>query len=134
MATLDVLKQAAKSNLNLIFTYEPTFFGQSDALPPVPGRNGGQGGRGAQAVSVSDPIYLAKKAFIEQNGLVVYRVADHWNSGEDLSVALGAVLGWNQGGIVFAGDPGVKRLAFAPLEFGAQDVEEAVGFEADQAD
>src|SRR3954466_1080371 len=30
MATMDVLKQAAKAGTNLIITYEPTFFGRQD--------------------------------------------------------------------------------------------------------
>src|SRR5689334_4013713 len=37
MASMDVLRQASKAGLNLIVTYEPTFFGQLDGRPaPVP--------------------------------------------------------------------------------------------------
>jgi putative NIF3 family GTP cyclohydrolase 1 type 2 len=113
MATMDVLKQAVKSGANLILTYEPTFFGQGDGLPSPPGRGPqggpqggppqggpqGGGGRPQQGLAPTDPVLMAKKAFIEQNGLVVYRIGDHWKAGEDLSLALGATLGWSKGRI-----------------------------------
>ena len=94
MATMDVLKQAAKSGLNLVLTYEPTYFSQSDGrtLPSGRGPQGGPGG--GQPLSPTDPVLVAKKAFIEKNGLVIYRVGDHWQAGEDLSLALAATMGW----------------------------------------
>ena len=96
MATLDVLKQAAKSGLNLVLTYEPTFFSRSDGGPEPAGRSGQAGPPGGRGVPANDPILLAKKKFIEENGLVVYRVGDHWQTGEDLSLALGTTLGWSK--------------------------------------
>src|SRR5579863_6500153 len=35
LATLDVLKQAAKANANLVLTYEPTFYGHADGRTPA---------------------------------------------------------------------------------------------------
>ena len=61
MATMDVLTRATKADINLIVTLEPTFFGHLDTQP---------------AVSPNDPVYLAKKAFIERRGLVVWRFTD----------------------------------------------------------
>src|SRR6185312_13169870 len=48
MATLDVLKQAARANANLVLTCEPTFFGRADGPPPAApaAANGAPAGRG----------------------------------------------------------------------------------------
>jgi hypothetical protein len=70
MATMDVLKQASKAGTNLVITYEPTFFGRQDgAAPPA------APGRGLGGLAPDDPVYKAKKEFIEKNGLVVFRLA-----------------------------------------------------------
>jgi putative NIF3 family GTP cyclohydrolase 1 type 2 len=81
MATLDVLKAAAKANANLIVTYEPAFYGRSE-------------GRGS-----NDPVLLAKRDFIEKNRLVVFRLRDHWQARKeaDMVTALAAALGWSNG-------------------------------------
>ncbi len=89
MATMDVLKQAVQSGVNLIFTHEPTFFGRQDG--PAPPRRGGFPG-----LSPDDPVYLAKKEFIDKNGLVVFRLHDNWLSRRsfDMTVGLAEELGW----------------------------------------
>jgi putative NIF3 family GTP cyclohydrolase 1 type 2 len=97
MATLDVLKQAAKANANLILTYEPTFFGRQEgpSATPAPGRGPGRGG---PAVSPDDPVFQAKKKFIESNGLVVFRLREHWQSRKESDMATGLAdsLGWSK--------------------------------------
>src|SRR5690349_10951091 len=79
MATLDVLKQAARANANLILTYEPTFYARADAS------------EGA------DPIVKAKLDFIEKNRLVVFRLRDHWQARRenDMVTGLASALGWS---------------------------------------
>jgi hypothetical protein len=94
-ATVDVIRQAAKSGANLIFTCEPTFFSRADGRK-LPGPGGG-GGRGPQEISAADPVLAAKKALVEQNGLVIYRVADKWTGSEDRSLALAEAMGWAKG-------------------------------------
>ena len=93
MATLDVLKQAAKSNANLVLTYEPTFYGRADGRAPAPG-----GGRGPVGISADDPVMKAKREFIEKNGLVVFRLRDHWQARKenDMVTGLAATLGWSK--------------------------------------
>src|SRR4051794_31637473 len=76
MATLDVLKQAVKVNTNLVLTYEPTFYSRADGRTPA--QTGP--GRGPGGVTADDPVVKAKREFIEKNGLVVFRVRDHWSS------------------------------------------------------
>jgi putative NIF3 family GTP cyclohydrolase 1 type 2 len=80
MATQRVLARAVELKRNLIVTQEPVFYNANDE----PGNR------------ASDAIYLAKKAYIEQHGLVVFRFADHWNARQpDPRVAaLARVLSW----------------------------------------
>ncbi|HEY4360258.1 MAG TPA: Nif3-like dinuclear metal center hexameric protein [Bryobacteraceae bacterium] len=79
MATLDVLKQAVKSNANLILTYEPTFYARADAS------------------TGNDPVVKAKREFIEKNGLVVFRLRDHWQTRKENEMVTGLAnaLGWS---------------------------------------
>jgi putative NIF3 family GTP cyclohydrolase 1 type 2 len=80
MATLGVLRQAAATGRNLIVTCEPTFYNANDES-------------GARA---NDPVYLAKKAFIDEHHLVVWRFSDHWRARmpNELVSALAETLGW----------------------------------------
>lgn len=80
MATLPILRQAAGAGRNLIITCEPTFYGGNDDPGP----------------RASDPVYLAKKAFIDEHHMVVWRFSDHWGARvpNEFSTALAATLGW----------------------------------------
>jgi putative NIF3 family GTP cyclohydrolase 1 type 2 len=94
MATLDVLKQAAKANSNLILTYEPTFYGRADGRAPaasVPGR-------GPIGLAPDDPVANAKREFIQKNGLAVFRLRDHWQARKqnDMVTGLADSLGWSK--------------------------------------
>src|SRR5690242_2059137 len=95
MATLDVLKQAAKAGTNLVLSYEPTFYGRADGRTPA-GSAAPGGGRGPIGVSADDPVLQAKRAFIEKNGLVVFRIREHWQAARanDMVAALAGALGW----------------------------------------
>jgi hypothetical protein len=76
MATADVLARAAREKANLVITLEPTFFGRLDGISsPAAAAGRGQGG-----VSLDDPVFLAKKEFIQKNGLVILRFTDHWRT------------------------------------------------------
>jgi putative NIF3 family GTP cyclohydrolase 1 type 2 len=80
MATRRVLARAVELGRNLIVTQEPLFYNASDE----PGNR------------ASDANYLAKEAYLEKHGLVVFRFADHWNARQpDPRVAaLARVLSW----------------------------------------
>ena len=82
MATLPVLRQAAAAERNLIVTCEPTFYNGND--DPGPRAN--------------DPVHLAKKAFIEERRLVVWRFQDHWAARvpNEFATALAETLGWTK--------------------------------------
>jgi putative NIF3 family GTP cyclohydrolase 1 type 2 len=93
MATLGVLKQAARANANLVLTYEPTFYGRADGRTPA----SPMPGRGPMGLNPDDPIVKAKREFIEKNGLVVFRLRDHWQARKEseMVAALAGALGWS---------------------------------------
>jgi putative NIF3 family GTP cyclohydrolase 1 type 2 len=94
MATMDVLARASREKANLIITLEPTFFGRLDGMPSATAG----GGRGQTGVSLDDPVYLAKKAFIQKNGLVIWRFTDHWRTRKPDPFATGMeqTMGWSK--------------------------------------
>jgi hypothetical protein len=99
MATIGVLKQASKAGANLVITYEPIFFGRHDGPAPVPtATNGRAPGRGFFGLAADDPVYKAKKEFIEKNGLVIFRLRDHWQARKenDMVTGLAEALGWTK--------------------------------------
>jgi hypothetical protein len=95
MASLSVLRRAVDAGANLIITCEPTFYGRSDARTP-PGGGGGRGESPPDAPRIADPVYAAKNAFIEKNGLVVFRLNAHWRlrRPDPFTLGLAAAFGW----------------------------------------
>jgi putative NIF3 family GTP cyclohydrolase 1 type 2 len=101
MATMDVLTRAVKEKANLIVTLEPVFFGRLDGQSPPAAPSAGRapaGGRGPAGVASDDPVYAAKKEFIEKNGLVVFRFTDHWRlrKPDPFAVGFARTLGWTK--------------------------------------
>src|SRR6266481_697748 len=66
MATLDVLQRAAAAGQNLIITHEPTFYNHLDKPDDLEQKE-------------NDPVLAAKRAFIQEHGLVIWRFHDHWH-------------------------------------------------------
>ncbi len=96
MATMEVLRQAVKAKANLIVTHETTFFGNRDGAPAPAAAPGGRGGMGMGGVSEDDPVLKAKREFIEKNGLVIFRLREHWlaRKENDMVAGLADSLGW----------------------------------------
>jgi putative NIF3 family GTP cyclohydrolase 1 type 2 len=94
IATLDVLKQAVKANKNLVLTYEPTFYGRADGRTPA--ASGAP--RGPVGLGADDPVVKAKREFIDNNALVVFRMRDHWQMRKEneMVTGLAAALGWSK--------------------------------------
>ena len=84
MATLDVLERAAANGQNLVITHEPTFFNHYDDKP--------------EGMDENDAVWKEKRAFIEQHGLVIWRLHDHWHRRKPDGIQLGMVhaLGWEK--------------------------------------
>jgi putative NIF3 family GTP cyclohydrolase 1 type 2 len=84
MSTLDVLQRAAASGKNLIITHEPTFFGHLDRTDDLASEN--------------DPVYAAKKAFIDQHHLIIFRFHDYWHRRRPDGINAGMIkaMGWDK--------------------------------------
>src|SRR6202171_1345709 len=94
MATLDVLERAVAAGQNLIITHEPTFFNHLDNPDQLEQKEG-------------DPFLAAKRAFIQEHGLVIWRFHDHWHRRNPDGIEAGMVhaLGWEK-----LQDPGNQYL------------------------
>ncbi len=84
MATMDVLQRAVAAGANLIVTHEPTFYAHLDRLEPLEGAR--------------DAVTAAKRAYIREHGLVVYRLHDHAHpparARDPFIAGLLALMGW----------------------------------------
>jgi putative NIF3 family GTP cyclohydrolase 1 type 2 len=85
MATLDVLQRAAAAGQNLIITHEPTFFNHQDKPDDLDQKD-------------NDPVLTAKRAFIEEHGLVIWRFHDHWHrmKQDGIETGMAHALGWEK--------------------------------------
>jgi len=80
MATYDVLRRAAQQRCNFIITHEPTFYEhQEDTSQLDP-----------------DPVIEAKRKFIKDNSLIVWRFHDHIHQTEPDGIVAGMIelFGW----------------------------------------
>ncbi len=80
--TMDVLREAARRNENLVITHEPTFYNHPDDT----------------AFFQDDPVYKEKLAFIEQHHMVVFRLHDeiHMARPDPIGVSLVEALGYTK--------------------------------------
>jgi hypothetical protein len=92
MATLTVLHQTVKAGANIVLTAQPTFYARADVPAPPAGR-----GEANQAPA-PDRVFTAKNEFITRNGLVVFRMSDHWRQRrpDPLAQGLAAALRWSK--------------------------------------
>lgn len=104
MATMDVLSRAVKEKSNLVVTLEPVFYGRMDTALPA------------------DPVYSAKKEFIEKNGLIVWRFSEHWRTRQPdpFASGLGKTMDWTKYQV--DDDPARYELPGAPLADLAEDL------------
>lgn len=68
MATFDVAKEAVRQGINLIITHEPTWFNGMDRTDWCE----------------NDSVYLAKRKYLEEHGLTIWRCHDHMHMGSDV--------------------------------------------------
>jgi hypothetical protein len=129
MATLPVLQQAAARGANLIITSEPTFYSRADVRIARAGRGGGPGAAapGAPGGEAPDPIFDAKNALIDERGLVIFRLSDHWRMRrpDPFSQGFAQTLGWTSYGS--PGDPSRYEIPATTLEVLASTLKRALG-------
>lgn len=80
MSTFEVIQKANKMGLNFVISHEPTFWSDSEMTEPIK----------------DDPLYLEKLHYIEKNGMVIFRIHDHWHRylPEPMTVGSERLLKW----------------------------------------
>src|SRR3984893_9929776 len=98
MATLDVLQRAAAAGQNLIITHEPTFYNHLDKPDELEQKE-------------NDPVLAAKRAFIQEHNLVIWRFHDHWHrmKRDGIEAGMAHALDWEK-----FQDPGNQYLFAIP--------------------
>jgi putative NIF3 family GTP cyclohydrolase 1 type 2 len=114
MATLDVLQRAAAAGDNLIITHEPTFFDHLDISDQLPEKD-------------TDPVLAAKRQFIAEHGLVIWRFHDHWHARNPDGIEAGMVhaLGWEK--FQDANNQYLFTIPETPLENLAAEIKRKLG-------
>ena len=114
MATLDVLQRAAAAGDNLIITHEPTFFDHLDISDQLPEKD-------------IDPVLAAKRQFIAEHGLVIWRFHDHWHARNPDGIEAGMVhaLGWEK--FQDANNQYLFTIPETPLENLAAEIKRKLG-------
>lgn len=99
MSTFDVIRRSHAMGLNFVISHEPTFWSDSDMIEPIK----------------NDPLYLEKLRFIEKNGMVVFRIHDHWHrfTPEPMTEGSERLLKWN------IAPAGPKFYQFKPIKLSA---------------
>ncbi|NLL73492.1 MAG: hypothetical protein GX237_08185 [Clostridiales bacterium] len=80
MATVDVIKEAAKIGANMIITHEPTWFTGKDHTDWLE----------------NDPVYHKKKELIEEHNIAIWRFHDHMHMADEDGIYRGfdKEVGW----------------------------------------
>lgn len=82
MATVEVIRKAIELKADFIITHEPTWYTGHDTTQWLE----------------EDPVYLAKKRMIEENGIAIWRFHDHMHMGKEDGIYAGydKELGWDK--------------------------------------
>jgi putative NIF3 family GTP cyclohydrolase 1 type 2 len=85
MATLDVLQRAVAAGDNFIITHEPTFYSDSDNPTDLEQKE-------------NDPVLAAKRVYIAEHHLVIWRFHDHQHrmSKDQIETGTAHALGWEK--------------------------------------
>jgi putative NIF3 family GTP cyclohydrolase 1 type 2 len=74
-ADMYVLREAVKKGCNMVITHEPAFYNHLDDTKEF----------------ASDPVYLEKKKYIDENKLVIFRFHDHIHTTEPDGISAGMI-------------------------------------------
>jgi len=82
LATQEVLEKAVSLGCNMIITHEPTYYNHQDNTDEIG----------------NDKVLQAKKKFIEDHGLIIFRLHDHWRRTKPDGIYTGMIqqLGWQK--------------------------------------
>lgn len=102
LASYEVIQKTITLGANLIITHEPTYYGHLDQTDELQ----------------DNPIYLAKRQLLDENGIVVWRFHDHWHMHQPDGILTGVIqqLAWD------AYQDVEKRRLFNVPEMSLQDL------------
>ncbi len=82
IATMGVLRKAVELGANFIITHEPTYYNHRDEVNWI----------------ANDPVYAAKRAFIDSHQLTIWRFHDHWHEyrPDGIDTGLVQLLDWGE--------------------------------------
>jgi len=111
LATLQVLQKTVELGANLVITHEPTFYNHLDE----------------QEWLKDDPVYEAKRRFIEEHQLAIWRFHDYWHRHNPDGVLTGTLkrLGWED--YVDPLDPTICVIPSIPLSELVPVIKEKLG-------
>ena len=75
LASLEMLEKTHELGANLVLTHEPTYYNHTDSVDMLKG----------------DPVYDAKREFIEESGIAIWRMHDYWHLHEPDGIINGLV-------------------------------------------
>ena len=113
LATHAVIQRTIELGANLIVTHEPTFYGHLDETEWL----------------ADDPVYRAKRALLDDHGIVVWRFHDHWHARRPDGVVTAIIeqLGWGEYADPDA--PHIVRMPPTPLAALIEHVRVGLGVE-----
>lgn len=113
-ADMQVLKEAVDLGCNFIITHEPVFYNHLD-----------------QTENFSDdPVFLEKKEFIEQNGLVIFRFHDHIHRTEPDGISVGMIRKMELNQFAVSGSQTFFRIPENTVENYANELKQKFGMES----
>lgn len=106
-ASIDVLRRAKAAGLNYIVPHEASFFERYDDFAE-------------SALRDADPVLVAKKRFLDTNGMVIQRMHGHAHSwpGDAIMTGLVRKLGWEGNRAQRPGMPWIDLPAISALDLG----------------
>jgi len=113
LASQAVLERAVKLGANLVITHEPTFYNHLDETDWLE----------------DDPVFRQKRAFIEQNNLVVWRFHDnlHRHQPDPTTAGISQALGWQD---YFEEGQDIYKITAISLSALAQLIKNRLGIKA----
>ncbi len=119
LATLEVLEQVARAGANVVVTHEPLYYDHLGAAE-------------AELEAEGDPVLRAKRAFVREQGLVVWRQHDAWHDRRPDGIDEGAArtLGWTLDAAEAAAGTSVASVPPTTLAALAAQVAAALGARA----
>ena len=139
--SLEVMQKAVTSGANMIVSRESPYWARAKNPPgtgPIAQPAAGGAGRGRNLAAMeNDPVYKAKRDYIDANHLILYQLFENWNAVQpDAQLkGLAKALGWEKyykpsGGQSWATNNGFFVLPPATLKLTAATIKKTLGIQS----